>query len=101
MFYRDHKEAGVRRTEGSAMLRPANIFDKYFGSPQPPPIEVTDEYINNLQTKADGARTNEGGKIYFWRRPISRKEIVVTSIVIVLLCTALVALLAHYPYYGC
>jgi hypothetical protein len=83
------------------MPRSANIFDKYFGVPQPSQTEVAEEYLNNLQTKAGGARTNEGREIYFWRRPISHKEVVVSSIVIVLFCAILVALLAHYPYYQC
>jgi hypothetical protein len=37
----------------------------------------------------------------FWRRPFSAKEVVFSSIFLVVFCAVLVALLSHYPYYPC
>lgn len=51
--------------------------------------------------EVDGRRTREAMSIDFLRRPISVEEVLVSSIFLVLLCAALVALFSHYPYYPC
>jgi hypothetical protein len=36
-----------------------------------------------------------------WRKPFSIKEVVLSSICLMVFCAALVGLLSHYPYYDC
>jgi hypothetical protein len=74
----------------------ADIFEKCFGISYRSQTEVI-----SSQTKIYGSLTGEETVTDFWRRPISVKEVVISSVILVLFCAAPVALFSHYPYYPC
>lgn len=57
--------------------------------------EVSKLPVEERQVAAERTAINR------WKKPFSSKEIIFSSVFIVVFCAALVALFSHYPYYSC
>ncbi len=74
----------------------------------PSAVEIFESRSSNEQIRtgvrepSSGApRDGRGGAVDFWEKPFTVREVVFSSIFLVVFCAVLVASLSHYPYYSC